>query len=167
MDSLRLKKTWDSNTKEVNSLMELINQCTNLLSPGTDNEKLKKKLLKTADNVAQKANSIDKTISVIPDPVDIVLPFASEEFKIAWEYYLHFLEEAHSLSLASTVENKRLDFLYKISGKDEKRAIEILDFHIRQNYKPLYKLREDQLSGDEQPEEINNNSFNIKQETAI
>lgn len=167
MDKRKLKQDWDAYTKDLNKLMESIGTTASLIETNADNDRQKKKLLKLADQVTNRANKIEKIISETPDPIDIELPFSSEEFKVAWDYYKHYMEESHNLSLSSTVENKRLQLLYRYSGKDEKKAIAILDFHICQNYSPFYKLKENQLSAVEDSSSTQDSSFSIIQEVQI
>lgn len=159
MDKRKLKKDWDLYTKDLNKLMETIGHISALIPPSADNEKLKKRFLKQAEIVANRANKIEQIITEAPDPIEVNMPFDSEEFKVAWDYYMHYLDEAHNLSLSSTVENKRLQLLFRYSERDEKKAIAILDFHICQNYSAFYKLKENQLSA------VEDSSTNNKETT--
>jgi TolA-binding protein len=73
-------------------------------------------------------DEIDRRVNASMEPVDIELPWKSEEFKAAWQYWKEYLREQHHVYVRSRAEKKMLARLKKIADGDEQKAIEYLDY---------------------------------------
>lgn len=93
-------------------------------------------------------NEFGKLVEPIP-PLEIKMPFESKAFAEEWKFYKEYLEESHQMFLPSRAESRMLRYLSTISGKKEARAIQILDFYIRNQYKTMFIPTDKQLTGEE------------------
>lgn len=76
------------------------------------------------------------------EPVEIKLPWETKSFKKAWQNWREYLLEQHGIKISSRTEQKQLENLFKISEKDEKKALEMIDYSISSFYRTLFKLDE-------------------------
>ena len=114
-------------------------------SPRT--KKAIRKLEKLVNALIVSHNEFSKLVEPIK-PIEVKMPFESKKFQEAWTFYKEYLEETHQRFLHSRVESTNLKFLYTISGKNETRAILILEFFIRQQYSTMFLPSEKQLTGE-------------------
>ncbi|MCL1943346.1 MAG: hypothetical protein FWF54_07360 [Candidatus Azobacteroides sp.] len=162
-----MKTQWDSLTKDLNALMEDVGNILNGLRPGKDVAKLEKTFISRCSTICKKIDEFDQFMEGKP-ALSIEYPFDSGEFKTAWEYYKYYLEEVHHFRMESTVENKRLTMLYRLSGKNEQKAVDMLDFLISSRYKSLFKPSDKQLTGEEPATVIESSvPFSLKKETQL
>lgn len=81
------------------------------------------------------------------DPVEVDLPWKSESFKEAWEFWKDYLKEQHHIYLKSRMEKKSLALLKKISEDSEQKAVEYLDYAEAGGYRKFFKVTEKELGG--------------------
>lgn len=87
-------------------------------------------------------DEIDRRVNASMEPVDIELPWKSEEFKAAWQYWKEYLREQHHVYVRSRAEKKMLARLKKIADGDEQKAIEYLDYAESTLYRMFFKVTE-------------------------
>lgn len=107
-------------------------------------------------------NEFDKLVEPV-SAIDIKSPFQSEEFAETWKLYKEYLEETHNQYIPSRRELMMLRRLNKLADKDEKRAIEFLEYYICHGSKGIYKPSEKQLTGEEpgKVEDIDQSNFDV------
>lgn len=118
------------------------------------------KLIAAWDDLARSVDEYSKLVDY-RKAVEIKMPFDSEKFAKAWEFFLDYLEESHRIYLGSRQQAINLAFVNRVAQKDENRAIALLEAHIRLNYKRIYPLSDNQISGDDTnlPDEKDNSGF--------
>ncbi len=104
--------------------------------------------VKEWNKVVMLHNEFDKLVQPV-QPVNIKPPFESKEFNETWKLYKEYLEETHKQYIPSRRELMMLRRLAKLADKDEKRAIDFLEYYICHGSKSIYKPTEKQLSGEE------------------
>ncbi len=87
-------------------------------------------------------DEIDRRVNASMEPVNIELPWKSEQFKAAWQYWKEYLREQHHVFVRSRAEKKMLARLKKIADDDEQKAIEYLDYAESTLYRMFFKVTE-------------------------
>ncbi|KAA6349009.1 hypothetical protein EZS27_003609 [termite gut metagenome] len=151
-----MKQKWDAYIENLIKFGELIKELAEGLAPSPQTEKIKKQINATWETIRRSANDLTEIIS--PEhPEQIEMPYQGETFSKYWERYKEYLAEEFHIYLRSRRENELLRTLKKWAGnseKAEKKAIDIISFHIRSGYKSFFRPTERQLSGEEPtPEE--------------
>lgn len=115
--------------------------------------KFRRQLEKSSKKVIECMEKVD---TLIPDNenTEIELPFSSDKFAEAWSEYKEYLLETHHIVLPPIAENKRVTKLFRISSKNEERAIQILDHLICTLQKNIYPPTKFQLQEAESTGEI-------------
>lgn len=111
------------------------------------------------DKLKNQAELFYDTIDVLTnqqaDPVEIELPWKSDTFKAAWQFWKDYLKEQHHIYLKSRMEKKSLALLKKICEDSEQKAVEYLDYAEAGGYRKFFKVAERELKG-ERPAERRN-----------
>lgn len=110
--------------------------------------KVAKKLLAEWKNVVTHHNTFELLVEPI-QPIPIEFPFEGEAFAKMWQMYKEYLLEDHKANLGSRRETILARRLAKLSGQNEHRAVEMLEFFISNGYKNIFKPSDRQLTGDE------------------
>ncbi|MDR1222446.1 MAG: hypothetical protein LBL07_06155 [Tannerella sp.] len=163
-----MKPQWNKLCENLANYGELISKTLEFLPPTKQCGRIKKALAKEWEQITKTVGELDLLVDPI-NPIEIKYPFESERFKAMWKYYKDFLLESHNMTLCSRVENSRLTQLYRFSGKDEERAMLILELLCANNYRTIICPANKQLTGEEEvlPEQqpanlsINRNSQEI------
>lgn len=111
----------------------------------TDGQRIKQfvsKWDKFKDQAELYYDAIDRLTNQQVEPVDIALPWESDEFKAAWQYWKEYLREQHHVHVRSRAEKKMLARLKKIADGDEQKAIEYLDYAESTLYRMFFKVTE-------------------------
>ena len=87
-------------------------------------------------------DEMDRRVNATMEPVEIDLPWKSDQFKEAWQYWKEYLREQHHVYVRSRAEKKMLARLKKISEDDEQKAIEYLDYAEGTLYRMFFKVTE-------------------------
>ena len=155
---------WKKVINEIQSLIDETAVVINGLRNGKDVGKIKNQFNKRVKSVSK---SVDDFGSYVKDPeaATVELPFDSEAFKTAWEFYKVYLHEVHGFGLENTVEIKRLSMLFKFAGKDEKTAIEMLDYFIATRSKTIFKPDSKLLTGDTASDDSISSAFSLQKQT--
>lgn len=143
-----MKSQWNKLCESLASYGELISKTLEFLPPTKQSGKIKKHLTKEWEQITKSVADLDSMIDPI-NPIEIKYPFGSERFKAMWKYYKDYLVESHNISLTSRVENSRLTQLYRFAGKDEERAMLILELLCANNYRNIICPSEKQITGEE------------------
>jgi len=148
-----MKLQWIKLCESLAGYGDLISKTLECLPATKKSAKIRKCLSREWDQITKTVAEIDLLIDPV-NPVDIDCPFTSERFKAMWKYYKDYLVESHHITLTSRVENARLTQLYRFSGKDEERAMLILETLCANNYRNIVCPTDKQLTGEEPaPEE--------------
>lgn len=110
---------------------------------------------KLKNQAEQYYDALDGLTNQQTEPVDVEMPWGSDEFKAAWQYWKDYLKEQHHIYLKSRMEKKSLAQLKKISDDSEQKAIEYMDYAEAGGYRKFFKVTERELKGD-RPEERRN-----------
>ena len=143
-----MKSQWNKLCESLASYGELISKTLDFLPSTKQTGKIKKHLAKEWEQITNMVKELDSLIDP-ENPVEIKYPFESERFKAMWKYYKDYLIESHNMPLPSRVENSRLAMLSRFSGKDEERAMKILEYLCGQNYRLMFCPSEKDLTGEE------------------
>lgn len=143
-----MKFQWNKLCESLATYGELISKTLEFLPPTKQSGKIKKHLAKEWEQITKVVTELDSLIDPI-NPIDINYPFESERFKAMWKYYKDYLVESHNMAISSRVENSRLTQLYRFSGKDEERAMLILELLCANNYRNIICPSEKQITGEE------------------
>jgi len=144
-----MKLQWNILCESLAVYGDLISKTLKFLPATRQTGKIKKHLAKEWEQITKIITDIDQLIDP-ENPVDIEYMFSSDVFKTTWQYYKDYLLESHNMTLKSRVENSRLKQLYRFSGKDESRALLILELLVANNYRNIICPSEKQLTGEEQ-----------------
>lgn len=158
-----MKKNWENLVNAIQKLIDDDSVVINGLRSCGEVTKIKKNFKRNVEAIGK---AIDEMDTLLPDPDNkpIELPFESNEFSEAWDDYKEYLRCVFDIVLVPVEEKKRLNKLYKLSSKNEKVAIDIIDFLISSRYKTIFKPTDFQLSGNE-PDAQQEVGFSIKKST--
>lgn len=95
------------------------------------------------DNVNVNDNDIllKKETKKLSKPLEVIYPFDSEKFKIAWLEWKSYKSKEHNFKFKSEIsEGKTLNALYKDSNNNENIAIQMIENAIIKGWKGLFKL---------------------------
>jgi len=157
-----MKSQWNKLCVSLTSYGDLISKTLEFLPPTKQSGRIKKHLTKEWEQITKTVVELDSLIDPI-NPIEIKYPFESERFKAMWKYYKDYLIESHNMTICSRVENSRLTQLYRFSGKEEERAMLILELLCANNYRNIICPSEKQLTGEEpvmQEQQVINLSIN-------
>lgn len=87
-------------------------------------------------------DALDRHVNQQPEPMAVELPWDSDAFKEAWQYWKDYLREQHRTYVKSRAEKKMLARLKKISEGSEAKAIEYLDYAESTLYRMFFKVTE-------------------------
>lgn len=142
-----MKPQWNSFSASFTGLCDILYDLLPILI-----EKKMSKASKTVEDQLKKAillhNDFDKLVEPIA-PIEVKLPFPSSEFAEAWKLYKEYLLEDHQNYMRSRRESMMLKRLKSMSDKNEKRAIEMLEFFMANGYKNIFKPTDRQITGDD------------------
>lgn len=102
---------------------------------------------KLKDQAEQYYDALDRLTNQQTEPVEVDLPWKSNAFKEAWQYWKDYLKEQHHIYLRSRMEKKSLAQLKKISDDSEQKAMEYLDYAEAGGYRKFFKVTEKELGG--------------------
>ncbi|MDR1090713.1 MAG: hypothetical protein LBL79_06525 [Prevotella sp.] len=143
-----MKPQWNKLCENLANYGELISKTLEFLPPTKQCARIKKALAKEWEPITKAVGELDLLIDPV-NPIEIKYPFESERFKAMWKYYKDYLLESHNMTICSRVENSRLTQLYRFSGKDEERAMLILELLCANNYRNIICPSDKQLTGEE------------------
>ena len=143
-----MKSHWNNLCERLATYGDLISKLFDMLPQNKQSGKIKKYLAKEWDHITKSVTDLDAMIDPV-NPIEIKYPFSSERFKAMWKYYKDYLQESHNITLPSRVENSRLTQLFRFAGKDEERAMLIIELLCANNYRNIICPSEKQLSGEE------------------
>ncbi len=156
-----MKTQWDNFSKGFDKFNKLYAE---LVAGITDKKSLNaiKIATKEWNKLIMLHNEFDKLVEPV-SPIDIKSPFKSAEFAETWKLYKEYLEETHKQYIPSRRELMMLRRLHKLSDKDEKRAIDFLEYYICHGSKGIYKPTEKQLTGEEpgKVEDVDQSQFDV------
>lgn len=109
---------------------------------------------KLKNQAEQYYDAIDRLTNQQTEPVAVELPWATDTFKDAWEFWKGYLQEQHHIYLKSRMEVKALAQLRKISDGSEQKATEYLDYAEAGGYRKFFKVTEKELK-ESRPERRN------------
>jgi len=73
--------------------------------------------------------------------VEIIYPFNTEQFMLAWGKWIKYKHEQHKFKYKSIIsEQAALDDLSDISNNDEDEAVKIINYAISKTWKGLYQI---------------------------
>jgi len=81
------------------------------------------------------------------EPVEVEMPWDTDAFRDAWQYWKDYLKEQHHYYMKSRMERKALARLKKVSGDDEQTALSFLDYAEATGYRNFFKVTEKEISG--------------------
>ena len=157
-----MKSQWNKLCENLSSYGDMISKTLDLLPTTKQSGKIKKTLAKDWEQIINVINSLDQLIDPV-NPFDVKYPFESERFKAMWKYYKDYLAESHKMTLSSRVENSRLTQLHRFSGKNEERAMLIIELLCANNYRNIICPSEKQIMGEEpvQQEQSEQSQINL------
>ncbi len=147
-----MKELWDKLSQAIsdyNSLSEEFQQ--GLSEPRTI--KANKVLLEKWNHIISLHNEYDRIVEPI-QPIEIKMPFESEDFKEIWNTYKEYLLEDHQMHIGSRREQIMLSRLKRMSDKNVSRAIAMIEFFVSSGYKTIFKPSDKQLTGEEPLKEV-------------
>lgn len=103
------------------------------------------------NNIESLSKSIEQFNTFIPadeECEEIKLPFDTTEFSEAWDDYKEFLLGVFKIALIPVEEKRRLKRIYRFADRDEKKAIDLIDFLMTGRYKSIFKPTDFQLTGE-------------------
>ena len=100
---------------------------------------------KLKNQAEQYYDSLDRLTNQQTEPVEVELPWATDTFKEAWEFWKDYLKEQHHIYLKSRMEKKSLAQLKKVSEDHEQKAVEYLDYAEAGGYRKFFKVTEKEL----------------------
>lgn len=100
-----------------------------------------KKLLAAWNKQKKLAAEMDQYITPV-EPVDIKIPFHSDEFTAMWERWRNYLKEQYGQLMRSRAELSALEYLDNISKSDDKKAIHILRYAMANRYRNFFEIDE-------------------------
>ena len=149
-DIRNLRQQWE----QLWSVLESANTAFNEFLQGglsvADGQRVKQfvsKWDKLKNQAEQYYDAIDVLTNEPTEPVDIELPWQSEDFKEAWQFWKDYLKEQHHIYLKSRMEKMSLALLKKICDEKEQKAIEYLDYAEAGGYRKFFKVTEKELGG--------------------
>lgn len=154
-----MKQQWDNLSKSIGE----VHTNLNTFFEGITEKKYSKaiKIVKELWNkVILLQNEFDKLVEPVK-PTEIKLPFTSQEFTELWVFYKDYLLESHRKYLGSRHELMMIKRLSKLANKNERKAIEMLEFFMANGYKGMFIPTEKQLTGEEPAdiEEVQSSNF--------
>lgn len=93
-------------------------------------------------------NKLHKLASVLDDyitpvdPIEVKIPFHSDDFLKMWTRWKNYLSEQHGQTMGNYSEVAALEYLVLISKSDEKKAIYILLYAQTCRYKNFFEIDE-------------------------
>ena len=160
-----MKQHWDNLINQIQTLIDSDAAVINGLRNSTDVSKIKKTFQK---NVKTLSKLVEEFAVFVPDPEadEVQLPFDSTEFVESWNDYKEFLLGVYGIVLIPVEEKRRLKKLYRLSSKNEKTALDIIDLLINSRYRNINSTILLQLSDDKPGNEAETESnFTIKKNT--
>ncbi|MBD8349382.1 hypothetical protein [Dysgonomonas sp. HGC4] len=142
-----MKPQWKTLSGSISKFNDLFYQ----LVEGLTDKRMQKAFKVVADEwnkIVTYHNEFDKLVEPIA-PIDVKLPFPSTEFSETWKLYKDYLLEDHQKYMGSRRESIMLKRLKSLSEKNEKRAIEMLEYFIATGWKTMYKVTDRQITGDD------------------
>ncbi|SHE58465.1 hypothetical protein [Dysgonomonas macrotermitis] len=154
-----MKQQWDNLSKSIGETHKVIGDLFECMSE-KKYDKAKKIIQEKWNRLIVLHNEFDKLVEPVK-PIPIKIPFESPEFAEIWVFYKDYLSESHKSYLGSRHEAMILRRLVKLANKDEKQAIEMLEFFMANGYKSIFKPTEKQIQGEEpaKTETQDNSSF--------
>ena len=92
------------------------------------------------DRATTLCDLLEQQFVVTVEPVEITLPWNTEDFMMAWHNWKEYLEEQHHKYMKSRMEYAALAYLKKISDDNEATAIEYLQFAMANGYPRFFKV---------------------------
>ena len=144
-DLLSLKKEWVQLFDALESANSAFNALLEDGLPVAERQRMKPFIAKW-DALKGRAegfyDALDRSVNAAPEPVDVELPWPGDEFKAEWQYWKDYLREQHHVFVRSRAERKMLARLKKITGGDEAKAVEYLDYAESTLYRMFFKVTE-------------------------
>lgn len=156
-----MKQQWDNLSKSIGEMHSNLDT----FFEGITEKKYSKGIKILSDlwnKVVLLHNEFDKLVEPVK-PVDVKLPFESQEFAEMWVFYKDYLTESHQTYMGSRHEVMMLRRLSKLANKDEQKAIEMLELFMANGYKSIFKPTDRQITGEEptKTEDKTNSSFDM------
>ena len=129
-----------------NSLAEANEELNKFIKGGIPptTEKRHKPFVKKWDRMKEKASVLNEEIEAqaadTVAPVEVKMPWQSEEFKEEWQNWKDYLKEQHHRQMKSRMERAALQQLYKLSEEKEDVAISYLQFAMAGGYQRFFKV---------------------------
>lgn len=160
-----MKAQWDNLSKKVGEFHKLLGDFLPEVSD-KKNSKAVKLIESEWNTLVMLHNEVDKLVEPVA-AIEVKMPFQSAEFAETWKFYKEYLQEAFGAYIPSRREVMQLRRLAKMADKNEKKAIDLLEYFMSHGSKGIYKPTEKQLTGEEpaKAEEANLSGFdpNAKQ----
>lgn len=157
-DIRTLRQEWE----QLWSVLESANTAFNQFLQGglsvADGQKVKQFVSKwdKLKNLAEQFyDTLDRLTNQQSEPVEIELPWQTDTFREAWQFWKDYLKEQHHIYLKSRMEKKSLALLKKICEGNEQKAVEYLDYAEAGGYRKFFKVTERELKGDRPSERRN------------
>jgi hypothetical protein len=131
-----MKNEWE---KTYGLLLDFQDQYTDFLNTAQLKPEDYKTAMRTArlwEKVQKQVNNFSKFVSPV-EAVAVKYP-DSEKFMKAWKFYKDYLSEQHGITMQSRYELKALEYLFKLSGKDVTKAIELIDITVGHGAKSFF-----------------------------
>lgn len=116
-------KLWDK-IEETDKQFDDYLQNTGLSATGLKKTKL---LVKTWNDLKRLASEFDQFVAPVEAIVN-TLPWETSKFASKWKFWKEYLQEQHGQVMRSRSEKMALEYLAMLSGDNEERACQIIDF---------------------------------------
>ena len=100
-----------------------------------------KKFLSSWNKQKKLAAEIDQYITPVA-PLEIKLPFSSDEFTDMWQRWKEYLNEQHGQMMRTRSEKSALEHLNKLSKGNDEKAVEFLRYAMANRYRNFFAIEE-------------------------
>lgn len=100
-----------------------------------------KKLIDAWNKQKKLAGELDQYITPV-DPVEVKIPFQSNEFIEMWDRWKKYLQEQFGQQMKSRAEMSAIEYMTEISKDDDKKAVQILRYAMANRYRNFFEIDE-------------------------
>lgn len=155
-----MRQTWDKTFENLTTLGQMLDDLLQILPQSASFKKRSTRIRRKWNQIQGNVTELDEYISSQVDALDVKLPFDTEKFFEAWQYWKEYLIEQHNIRMKSRYEIMALQELVQINDNDQQECIRCLKYAMAHGYRKFFKLDPKQSNQEPIKQESNDPDFN-------